>query len=248
MNIKNIIFIFWGCLICFSCNKSDSESIYLRQIDLDNENRARTQIIEDFQDKEIKLMKLDRFYGIDDFKTNYIFIKEKANSRLIYQIENISNKADIVISKDYFAFVEPYDGYKNFGWFFLENGKKSKLPYLDNFIDSLKDIYSHYFIKEINGYVELYKEGKIEKTLNYGNFIIKEQNLDSLKYGLYQVDNNHVTLLSKNGNDLKNQQDGLFFVPSPGYGVIAKYHIKDMVNSIDSISNLKNPPKNIRIK
>lgn len=103
-------------------------------------------------------------------------------------------------------------------------------------------------MKEINGYVELYQNGKLEKTLNYGNFIIKEQNLDNLECGLYKVDNYHIIPLSKNGNDFKNQQDGLFFVPSPGYGYITKYPIKDVFNTIDSVSNLENPPDNIKIR
>ena len=248
MSIRYIIYIFWGLFFCFSCNKSDSNSIYLEQIDLDKENRIRLQTIEEYKDKGIKLIKLDRLYGIDDFKTNYIFIKEKGNTQLIYQVENINNKTDVVVSKDYFAFVKPYNDYKNYGWFFLERGEERKLPFLDNFIDSLESIYSHNFIKEINGYIELYQNGKIEKILNYGNFILKDDNLDNLEYGLYKGDNNHIMLVSESGNDLKNQQNGLFFVPSPGYGVIAKYAIKDIINTIDSVSDLESPPKSIRIK
>ena len=233
------IFLFIAC--------EDNESLYLK-LKHDSKNNEISDTIEYWPQHKIFLFE-GRDYGfLGEFSTNYLFIKEKSNKRLIYQVENISNKVDMVVSKDYLAFVEPYAGYKNYGWFFLEKGKVGKLPFLDNFMDSLKSVYSSYFIKEINGYIELYQNGEIEKTLNYGNFILKDKNFDNLDYGLYKLDSGILKLILHDGNDIKNQQDGLFFVPSPGYGVIAKYAIKDIINTIDSISNLKNPPKNIRIK
>ena len=233
------LFLFIAC--------KDNESLYLK-LKIDSKNNEISDTLGYWPQHKI-LLSEGREYGfLGEFSTNYLFIKEKSNERLIYKVENISNKIDIVVSKDYFAFVEPYADYKNYGWFFLEKGKAGKLPFLDNFMDSLKSVYSSYFIKEINGYIELYQNGKIEKTLNYGNFFLKDKNLDSLEYGLYKIGTNRITLLSENGNELNKQQDGLFFVPSPGYGVIAKYAIKDIIQTIDSISNLENPPKNIRIK
>lgn len=241
MRILLTIFLF----LFIACK--NNESLYLK-LENDSKKNEITDTLGYWPQHEMFLFE-GRDYGfLGEFSTNYLFIKKKSNKQLIYQIENVSNKVDIVVSKDYFAFVEPYADYKNYGWFFLEKGKVGKLPFLDNFMDSLKSVYSSYFIKEINGYIELYQNGKIEKTLNYGTFILKDKNLDSLDYGLYKIGNNDITLLSKDGNELKKQQDGLFFVPSPGYGVIAKCTIKDIINTIDSISKLESSPKNIRVK
>ena len=67
MKIKYLFFTVFGLCICLSCCELGAKSIKLKLIDLDKVRRPRTETIQEYADKEICLIKLDRFHGIDDF-------------------------------------------------------------------------------------------------------------------------------------------------------------------------------------
>ena len=245
MSIKNkaIVYLLFVCLVLFSCN-TDYNVIQLKRIDLNNENRFSIKTIKEIN-PEVSFARIDRGRGIDDFTIRYIFIKKARKKQLVYQIET---SKDIVLFGDSFAVVEQYNGAINYGWFFLENEKEGRLPLLDHIMDSLKTIDDQCFIQNQNGYLLFYQNSHVKKTINYGNCIFKDQNFDELEYGLYKVENENVELISKNGNELKNQKNGLFFIPSPGYGVIAQYPMQNILAAIDSVFMQYNPPENISVK
>lgn len=242
MKIKAIIFLSM-IFVFFSCT-NDYSVIKLKMIDLNRENRYQIKPIKEFS-PEITFARLDRSRGIDDFTIRYIFIKKIREKKLVYQIET---SKDIVLFRDSFAIVQQYNGPINYGWFFLVDGKELRLPLMDNIMDSLRTNYGEYFINSTNGYIQFHEDGQVKKTVNYGNYILKDVNFEKLEYGLYKIEDQNLTQISKNGNELKDQKNGLFFVPSPGYGVIAQYPIQPLLNAIDSVYELKVAPLDFAVE
>jgi hypothetical protein len=122
-----------------------------------------------------------------------------------------------------------------------------RFAHADKIEDSLKKENKDYFIQESGGYFLFYRNGHLIKSLNYGNVVLKNRktNFDSLDYNLYKLDGDSLTVISKNGNDLFKQGNGIYFLPKPGYGVKRMYSKKEILRFLDSVSRTSSPPTRI---
>ncbi len=91
---------------------------------------------------------------------------------------------------------------------------------------------------------------KTIKTLDYGNLVTKfrDTDFDNLDYNFYKLQGDSLVTISNNGDDILKQKNGIFFIPRPGYGIIEKYSIKEIIIAIDSVSRLSLPPRSLEIK
>ncbi|MDU1892198.1 MAG: hypothetical protein E6767_16060 [Dysgonomonas sp.] len=190
-----------------------------------------------------------RDYGfLGEFKTRAFIIKNRINnSSLIYEFIKDDKSLDFQITDNFVYLVRSPNTNIDYGWFFFKDGEKNKLPHIVNILDSLEIHYKDANIAEKNGLISIYKEGKIVKEINYGDFVIKNQSLDSINRGLYKLEQKQLKLISLNADDLSNQIEGVYYVPKlinkPEY----KYDIKSILTIVDSISELNKPLKKFLI-
>ena len=172
--------------------------------------------------------------------------KRVASEDIVYVIDKSSE--DVWrLSKGYFSSIKLSND-EGWGWFYIKEGKlMSELPEIKSIIDSLEPDTSNkgFYIWESNGNIFFNIDGKPVKFLSYGNLVTKNSlfNFDSLDYKLYKLDGDSLRAVSENGNDLIKQQDGIYFIPSPGYPVGRKYSKAQIMNALDSASKLISPPK-----
>lgn len=179
----------------------------------------------------------------------YCFVVKKRPGQ-----SDLSYKVNIyfpTVSRDFISETELFQSAKASGWFCIKNHEiLTSLPGEGRIIDSLKQSNTGYFISEINGHFPFYIKGKEIKSVNYGNLMTKYKNLnfDSLEYKLYQLSSDSLIVVSNNGNQLVNQKDGIYFVPKPGYKLIARYDKQEIIRIVDSVSKLPYPPEELEIK
>jgi hypothetical protein len=245
-SICSLLYFFF--FLCGCNNKFISNKLVLTKISLPE--NAIVDTIESYANKGCYLINIKINRAFDDFTNYKAFLKTgslKNNKPIIYKIE--SDKNGIRVSKKFIAIVEGY-GTSNWGWFNLYDSKiNDSLPNLNHLLDSLKASRSNEtFFQERNGYITEFINGKIIRLNNYGNLITKNYKLDfdSLDYGLYKLNNNNLILMSKNGNDIFKQKEGVFFIPSPGYGVIEKFDKYRIFDKLDSLYQLDLMPNYIK--
>jgi len=68
-----------------------------------------------------------------------------------------------------------------------------------------------------------------------------------LEYKLHKLNNDTLKVVSNNVDEVFDQQDGLYFVPQPGFGVANLYDKSRIFHLIDSISSVKQKPAIIKI-
>jgi hypothetical protein len=172
------------------------------------------------------------------------------NPSKIIKYEVDKERQSFSIGKDYIALVEGWS-YDKYGWFHIKNGKiMETLPSITKLEDSIKlSKAEKAFINHINGYINLFINGKVVESFNYGNLILQNKiNFDSLDYHIYTLSQNRLIKTSNNPNDLLKQSDGLYFIPKPGYGVISKYSKREILNSVESTVIKNSSSTKIRIK
>jgi hypothetical protein len=184
----------------------------------------------------------------DSFDFYYAVSRISTNKRgLVYRV--LKNGNSQRISKDYIANVNKDES--SWGWFNIIDGRRvDSLPWGARILDSLKSVYPRdLFIKESNGFFSIYDQGKVVTSLNYGNLIFgnHEINYDSLKYGLYKLSSNGIEVVSNNGNDLEYQKNGVFYIPLPGYGLIQKFSKQEIYRKVDSVYTLGDLPDKIEV-
>ncbi|WP_461791790.1 hypothetical protein [Pedobacter sp.] len=218
----------------------------LNKIDIDKSQELDT--LEKYPERGLYIVQIIHKGHLGNFSIHYCIIKNNKGKITAYEI---GNKGSIRISKDFVALVSSY-GKADWGWFYVENGKLSnKLPGISKILDRLESQrIKKDFVKETNGYITFYLKGNIVKAFNYGSFVTKhvEFDFDSLDYGLYKLNRDTLKIISRNGDDILKQKNGIFFIPPPGYGILFKYSKKQILNAVDSISNLQIQPKTIRIE
>jgi hypothetical protein len=198
--------------------------------------------IEAFPERGLYILSLEDPGFLGNFSWNLGIVKVDKNNpmnSIKYETE-IKNKS-FRISKDYIAFADIHTS--EWGWFDIKNGEiLDTLPLITKFIDSIKSISpKNIFIREKNGYVEALLNGKIFQRYNYGDFIAKDNpvNYDSLDLGLYRIQDNKLTRISKDPNYLLKQNDGLFLVPYPGYNLLTKFSKEEILNAIEKTFDSK---------
>jgi len=231
-----------------ACSDTSKENLYLKRIDSDKDLRIDT--IEQYTNNGLQIVDLTREGALGHSTYHIGIIKKKEGKAIIYQMQNSKSEWPRV-TRDYIAFIKPY-AIVNAGWFKMKNGNISReFPEIKRIVDSLKKRGpKENFITHANGYISIYRNGRLINELNFGNFLpgLRIQNFDSLNYGLYQYENGKLIAVSKNGNDLKSRRNGIYFVPNPGYEVIRKYDKSAVLNATDSASSSREVAARIIVK
>jgi len=231
-----------------SCTNGNQDLV-LSTTEITKANEVDT--IEAFPERRMYFVNIITNRAFGHFSMNYGIIKMKdRNDRIVYKVKGKKDEEGRV-SKDFIAFVKISSGV-NWGWFNRQNGAlTTDLPNIKEILDSLKStVPDNVYIKETNGNISFLVDGKRVKSLSYGECVSKLLNLsiNNLPYNLYKFQGGALTPIADNGDDLFVQKDGIFFIPSPGYGVIRKFSKLEVINIVDSMSKLEFPPSTIRIR
>lgn len=230
--------------VVVSCTK---KRLRLQRVSLSKQFQVDT--VEFYPERNITLVRLitDRAFG--KFEMDYALVKKGMNGETTCYKLNYEKGHGFRVSNEYFAFVKSF-GETNWGWFQIEKGKiKNELANTNKIVDSLKATYSeNVFIRETNGFITVYKNGVVLKSYNYGEFVMKKTNayFDKLIAGLYKLDNEELRFITRNSDLLFSQDDGIYFVPLPGYGVVRKFRKSEVLNLFDSLVNLKVLPLEVK--
>ncbi len=206
--------------------------------------------IESYPERGIYILGLVRPGFLGKFSYNLAITKcDNKNPDHLTQYEIEKNRRMFRVSNEFISFVSDNSSW---GWFYISKGKfQDSLPGMNFFRDSLRSVYGKdIFVRKSNGFIDLFKNGKIIKSLNYGNLISKNKNLnfDNIKYDLYKLIEDSVTLFSGNIDDIFKQKEGIYFIPSPGYGLIKKFNKKEILDAVDSIFINNSNSNKIRFK
>ncbi|MFN8247684.1 MAG: hypothetical protein U0T68_01890 [Ferruginibacter sp.] len=167
----------------------------------------------------------------------------KNNKAITYRIDDNWP----IVSNQYISKINNHT--TNDGWFFVSKGKfNDNLPHLNEILDSLKSNNREYFITERKGLILFYQKGTLEKTYNYGSFVTKHRDsryFENLRYKLYKVVGDSLVAVSNNPDKLLTENEGVYFIPKPGYGVAFNYDKQKIFDSIDSISKLDYYPSKL---
>lgn len=241
--MKNIfILVMLFVLFILGCNPGNDNFI-LKKIEIPKNITLDT--IEYFPKEDILLVLIKDYGHLGEFKTRICFINSGLN--LIYEIDN--NGLDFRISNTLIALVDSKER-QNFGWFLIKEGKISKdLPRIKMITDSLEKRNAKEFVSEINGIFTIFKQGRKIRTLNYGNFLSGFENYDfeNIEYGLYRINGKVFEKISTVGNALLSQNDGLYYLPIPGYGVVKMRDKLKFIEVIDSIIKKNRSPRRVEI-
>lgn len=243
MKIFYLIFLTFIISSCLNLN----DDLQLNKIQIDGSTEIDT--LESHTTRGLYIIQIIHPMLLGDFSTTYGVIKKSKDGKVLaYEILDKEKKGKR-ISKDFIASVDSY-GKTNWGWFCIDNGKlKVQLPGISKILDSLKSIrIKRDMIRETNGNINFYLDGKIVETFNYGSFFVKGVDFKNLDYNLYELNDSNLRVVSKNVDDIFKQREGIFYIPSPGYGVIHKYKKTQVLDAVDSVSELESPPKILRIK
>jgi hypothetical protein len=239
------VLLFLLAAVAAGCN---NDTLLLKKTELPEHYEIDT--LEQYPKQGIQIINLVNVGAMGHFSVHLAVVKNLVgSSKIIYELEEGRDEWGR-LSKDYIAFVKPST---NHGWFLIENGIiKNQLPGMGKIVDTLKGHLSKdETIRESDGYIFVYENGKIISELNYGNLLndkLRKINFDSLNYGLYKFNGDSLVTISTETNDIKLQTNGLFYVPTPGFDVIRKYRKKDVLKLVDSAAELSPIPYEISVK
>lgn len=234
-------------VLLISCKNHQTITLTKNSID-NNTQISAIDTIETNLEKGVSLIRVKINYPLAEFDSYcYIVAKVKNSDDLSYKIE--INHPDISVNYISETKIPPES---QWGWFFINKGKFiESLPNIDKILDSLKKTNPKpYFVSEKNGHIPFYINGKVIKSLNYGDFVTKYKGLsfDSLDYKLYKLEADTLRVISSDGNDLLNQKDGIYFIPKPGFGVIGKFNKQEIFDAVYSASKQSTPPSELKFK
>ncbi|MEO5943324.1 MAG: hypothetical protein ABIP30_08420 [Ferruginibacter sp.] len=236
--IRTLIFLF--TIIFVSSCKTYPDYLVFKKTNFEGKEIYDT--IEAFPKRGLYIVSIEHrgFNGNFSWNLGIIKIDKKNSMNSIKYETKLQNKA-FRISKDYVAYADVKAS--EWGWFCIKDRNfLDTLPLINKFIDSIKSILpKNVFLKEKNGYIEALINGKIIQRYSYGDFILKNNsvNFDSLDLGLYTIQKNNIVNISKNPDNLFNQEEGLFLVPYPGYKLLSKYSKEEILNAIEKTFETK---------
>ena len=235
-------------LLLMSCNTNNNRFLRLERIEENNTVEFDT-IEKCFNDSFYIINVIEKGY-LGNFSINCGVIIKTNNKHIVYKILDIN---EFRVSTNYISKIdERYFGQSNWGWFYLdENRKLLPLPYENQLLDSLKSKFKdpNFFVNCNNtGEFYIYKNGKIDSVINYGNLIFKNQKID-----YYKLEN--VILFEENGelkliygkSELNQLKKGLYFIAKPGLSTLISFSKKKLFMFINSKSFIKNFPDEIII-
>ncbi len=244
------IFILLSVILIIGCTKQDKKTITFKLLPKDK-SLYITDTLFSYPQSNCILVRIE-VGGIffDSFTPGLAFIKRQNNgSDIIYYNEMKDADISEIAYEKHIVYVYNYQGYSNWGWFYLQNGSiTDTLPGISAINDSLSEIDKRYDIQDNSGSIGFYENQKLVKTIDYGTFVLKNKSLDvsRLSYGIYSLQKGCLNKISDNGNDLAKQINGVYYVPYPGYGAISLFSIGDILLKIDSVSKSKSYPQYLR--
>lgn len=241
MLIRNIILICYSTLILACGNEHD---FVLEELAITKNMTIDT--LENYSPNNVSLVLIKDNGSLGEFKKRFAFVKRVDHSPpIVYEIKG----GIIRITIESIALVNTNEK-ANFGWFPIVNGKiLGEIPDINDVLTKVKSENQNNFIQENNGIFTLFNNGKIVKEINYGNFLPNYENydFDSLGYGVYCLKESGLHKVSDDGNKLFEQNNGLYYIPSPGYGLVSMRSKERILSIIDSISKLKVKPMRLKI-
>lgn len=239
---NKIVFIIISLIFFIACKK---ENCLILKYTSNIENLDFRDTLKTFNNHSMYIGEYREYGFLGEFKTRIFIIKNKKDSSsIIYELINEDETLKVSITNDYINIVENSILNSRYGWFCYVNGFEVKLPRMEFFLDSLKNTYPEMSISEYNGLISIYKEGEVDKKINYGELIQIPLPLDSLGNGLYKFNNDKLIFISSNKADLSSQIDGIYYIPEPIPKY--KYSIETVINQIDSVSKLiQQPPRKL---
>lgn len=245
-----MIFRFFLCL-CIVLQACSNRAHVLRLNRKQLEPLAEIDTIESYANRGLYLINIIHNYTFGRFSTKYAILKDRGNlASIVYEVAE-PKEEEGRISPNYVAFVKA--GNKvNWDWFSVGNGKLvDTLPGMAAILDSIKKtIGNDEVLREINGYVSVYRSGKPIRQLDYGQLVTRRMDgrYDSLEPHLYQLLQDSLRLISVVADDIFKQKSGIYFIPAPGYGLVDKYDKRALLKMIDSVSALPEPPSTLTIE
>lgn len=244
-----LIFLLILSLFLFpSCN--NTSSLKLEKINF-LENDWEVVFVWSNQEKSAAIACVTEFFSQGRMHTYYAVVKRMPDSEyLIYVIDDNNDESSIVkrghiyitqypISEwGWFKKVNMKDDYAILGW---EESKK--------ICDSIAKVYSAECLELKHGF-SILKNGNLLKEYNYGNILTGDTltDFDKLEHKLYRLEGKKLITVSDDPNDFQSvKENGLYFVPPPGYGVKARYRIQNIMDSLKEISSVENAPSSISI-
>lgn len=235
---------------CSKNNILELRNTRLNLMDLKNGD-IEIDTIESHPKRGIYFVNIITYRAFGRFSTNYAIIKKNHQASDIIYLINTKKKIKLRASKDFISTVNFADNI--WGWFYKKDGVLiDTLPNINNILDSIKSIEGNkqYYIAESKGNIFFNLNGKPFKYINYGNVITKykTKNFDSLDYKLYKLTGDSITVNSNDGNDLAKRENGIFFIPKPGYGVVNMFNKAQIFAALDSVVKLPDIPQILKFK
>jgi hypothetical protein len=205
--------------------------------------------LDSFKDGSLGIYSVTRYKALGKMEIHFVVANDSMLSKnSVFKIEN--NKGGLRISRDFIAITKSY-GVKNWGWFQLNSGTiDNQLPAISNLMDSLSLNYGNgYFVTQSNGLIDVMQKGQTIVSHDYGDLLYDSVISGSTNIfpGVYKVKDNQLVLLSPDADDLFTQNDGLYYVPPPGYGVIKSVKKELLYRSVDSVLKLTPIPRQVEI-
>lgn len=241
--MRSIYFLIFS-LTNFNCQRTIPEPLILRKIEF-NKNIEIDTIGSYLNDSILLVQIVDFQNSVDNFKTDCGFIRKFESTSIIYKIENFS---PFRISNEFIAQVSSeYATKVNWGWFYInKNGFFDTLPNQNAIYDSLTSQFSNDYFTNYNenGDFWVLKNGITVKEYNYGNIIMKDSSIafENIPFGLYKMQINKLEKISEDPININKNEEGLYFVPRPGLGVIRKYKIFNIIDLLKSYPTFSKCP------
>lgn len=138
------------------------------------------------------------------------------------------------------------EGGRRLGWD-IASGRTSEIR------DSLRKLVADFyrsFVDGSNHTATIYRNDTLVFQMPFDSLTAKydEANYKNLDVGLYKRSNDSLVQVSKDPDDLMKRDDGIYFVPFPGYGVRGKYSKKEVLRLVDSVSHSASLPEKLVVE
>ena len=239
--------LFW-CTTAFLSGCDNPHTLTLRLAPI--EDRVIIDTVESFHEGRVLLVNLVHHYGIDQMDMHLaVLCKGMDKEQLVYHFPTFRG-LDARVTGRYIAWVKRANG-DNWGWYWIQHGQLlDTLPGMRRIVDSMQRAAgSDVLIREENGTITELSNSQVLQEFDYSKFVVTTGavSVDSLLPGLYQLQAGALVKQSANADDLFKQRSGLYYVPSPGCGLVKKFDKQRLFKLIDSSSLLANPPSSISI-
>ena len=239
LNALKSLMLLLSLILLTRCSKRDSILLYRFNIP-----KSDVDTIRYFKTYDVYLLNVIDYGFLGHFKNQFVFSKSGHNFGYKIDAGNLTVRS----SKKYLGLVKAGSG--SYGWFFIKDHKESlKLPGIDSIDSILTCEYPGLFIQESNGLINIIDKGKTVNRKNYGDFYTKEHkiNYDVLEYGLYKLKDGKLLKVTSDVSKIMEQNDGIYFVPSPGLGAVVVKKMDDILSEINRVNKLNDVPKKIEI-